>query len=316
MMARTNTNKLINLLSFLALCLIWGSSFLLMKLGMFRSDGSPVLSAYQVAALRMLFGGLALLPFLSQSFHPWPGRASLGYILLCAFLGSFFPAFLFCLAETRVDSALAGMLNAMTPVCTLLVAVFVFRSPVSLHKWLGIFIGLLGCILLFYSKRKEDSTFHYYAGFALLATVCYGFSVNLVRHKLAHVSSLQIATLGLVFIMPLSLTALVVTGFFRLPLHRPPYLGSVAAAATLGLAGTALATVLFYFLVKRAGVIFSSMVTYGIPFVAIAWGWWFEEAIGWQQLLALFVILIGVYGANSDSLKRLAKKIPGVNRPG
>ncbi len=70
------------------------------------------------------------------------------------------------------------------------------------------------------------------------------------------------------------------------------------AAATLGIFGTAIATILFYMLIKRAGVLFSSMVTYGIPFVAIFWGVVAHEDIGWKQIISLLVILTGVYFAN------------------
>jgi drug/metabolite transporter (DMT)-like permease len=301
----------INWAIYLLLCLIWGSSFILMKLGLYGTDGSPVLSAYQVAALRMLSAGIALFPFLLKSLKPWPGRKAFRYIMVSGLLGSFIPAFLFCLAETRVDSALAGMLNAVTPLCTLLVSVLVFNSPVPSGKWVGIILGLAGCVLLFLSKRSESASFHYYAGFALLATICYGFNVNIVKHKLAGISSLQIATLSFVFLMPFSIFILWLTGFFQLPLSQPVYLKSIAASFALGMAGTALATVIFYILVRRAGIIFGSMVTYGIPFVALTWGWIFNEAVGWPQVLALGVILAGVYAANSEMLARLAKKIPG-----
>jgi drug/metabolite transporter (DMT)-like permease len=64
--------------------------------------------------------------------------------------------------------------------------------------------------------------------------------------------------------------------------------------------GTAIATILFYMLIKRAGVLFTSMVTYGIPFVAIGWGFVYNENIGWKQIASLFIILAGVYIANRN----------------
>jgi drug/metabolite transporter (DMT)-like permease len=91
---------------------------------------------------------------------------------------------------------------------------------------------------------------------------------------------------------------LLMTGFFNLPISRPEFLKAAAAASLLGFGGTALASILFYMLVKRAGALFSSMVTYGIPFVAIAWGAWYGEHISLLQLLSLAVILMGVFLAN------------------
>ena len=62
--------------------------------------------------------------------------------------------------------------------------------------------------------------------------------------------------------------------------------------------GTAVASIIFYMLVKRAGAVFASMVTYGIPFVAILWGLIYQEEVGWKQVLCLMIILAGVYVAN------------------
>jgi drug/metabolite transporter (DMT)-like permease len=62
--------------------------------------------------------------------------------------------------------------------------------------------------------------------------------------------------------------------------------------------GTAVASVIFYMLVKRAGAVFASMVTYGIPFIAILWGIVYKEAVGWKQVVCLMIILCGVYVAN------------------
>ena len=69
----------------------------------------------------------------------------------------------------------------------------------------------------------------------------------------------------------------------------------------LGIMGTALASVLFYMLIKRAGIIFSSMVTYAIPVVAVMWGIFYGEVIGWKQVACLIIILSGVYITNRVS---------------
>jgi drug/metabolite transporter (DMT)-like permease len=109
-------DKLINWSIFIVLSVIWGSSFKLMKIGM------EVLSPYDVAALRMISAGLILLPFAYKSLKLIP-RNKLALIIISGLLGSFFPAFLFCIAETRIDSSLAGILNALTPLFTILLGV-------------------------------------------------------------------------------------------------------------------------------------------------------------------------------------------------
>lgn len=71
----------------------------------------------------------------------------------------------------------------------------------------------------------------------------------------------------------------------------------------LGVAGSAIATALFYVLVQRAGGLFASLVTYGIPFVAVAWGVYDHEEITWIQVVGLGIILLGVYLANRPDKK-------------
>jgi drug/metabolite transporter (DMT)-like permease len=94
------------------------------------------------------------------------------------------------------------------------------------------------------------------------------------------------------------LIILIFTGYFSLPLTDSGILYSTGHAALLGIFGTAIASILFYILIKRAGAVFSSMVTYGIPIVANFWGMIYGEVVGWKQFACLLLILAGVYLAN------------------
>ncbi len=97
-----------------------------------------------------------------------------------------------------------------------------------------------------------------------------------------------------IFIIPSALI-LFFTGFFQHSIYQPHYAISIAASVSLGMFGTALASVLYYMLIKRAGGFFASMVTYGIPFVAVGWGLYSGETITWKQVGCLCLILAGVY---------------------
>jgi drug/metabolite transporter (DMT)-like permease len=297
---KTGTNRLKWGL-FISLCLIWGSSFVLMKLGMFAPDGSMLLSAWQVAAIRIFSSGIVLIPFIVRAWKNIP--ADLRFpVLVSGWLGSFIPAIFFCLAETKIDSALAGTLNAVTPLSTLLIGWALFRMPIIPSKLIGIGIGLLGCVMLFLHKSTEGLQQPMYAGLVLLATICYGWNVNMVRNKLSGISALDIATLAFAGLVPFSFALLVFTGFFNLPLHSAPYVKSVMSATLLGVLGTAIASVIFYRLVKIAGAVFASLVTYGIPFVALGWGVLYGEKISLMQLFALGIILAGVYVTGNDKI--------------
>ena len=275
------------------LCLIWGSSFILMK------EGLVTLTAFEVAAIRMLSAGLVSIPFAYRSLREITKKQRL-YSVLTGILGSYLPAIFFCIAQTKIDSALAGMLNALTPLFVLLIGVSFFQLPLVKSKLIGILIGFVGMIVLF---LKQTGSFQLeempYLLIVVVATICYGINVNIANRHLQGVRPLAIASVAFTFLIPLSLILLWTEGFFNYPITDNKVLISIASASFLGITGTALATVLFYMLMKRAGPLFSSMVTYGIPFVAVAWGFFYGEEITFLQILGLFIILTGVYVVNN-----------------
>ncbi len=284
--------KLFNWLLFLLLCFIWGSSFILMK------EGLKQLSAYEVAAIRMLSAGLVLLPFAIRSFRRMQ-KKDLGLLVLTGVLGSFIPAILFCVAETQIDSALAGMLNALTPFFVILIGAVFFQSKVAVQKMIGVLVGFSGMLLLFVSQKSGTGNSNvFFAALIVVATLSYGLNVNMTNRYLKHVGSLDIAAIAFVSLIPASLAVLFYTGFEQHQLSDMGVIKAVSAAAVLGVFGTAIASILFYMLLKRAGTLFSTMVTYGIPFVAMGWGLVAGEAIGLLQVAGLGVILSGVYITN------------------
>ncbi|HNL83088.1 MAG TPA: hypothetical protein PKG56_06820, partial [Chitinophagaceae bacterium] len=100
-----------------------------------------------------------------------------------------------------------------------------------------------------------------------------------------------------------SATVLFFSGYFSLPLLQHTYIISTLSSVVLGILGTSLATILFYVLIKRSGGLFASLVTYGIPFVAIGWGFYNNEFITHVHIIALLVILIGVFIVNKKQPK-------------
>ena len=282
----------LNWFIFILLSVIWGSSFIMMKEGLLH------LTAFQVASLRIVFSGIVLLPFAIKHFKQVP-KNKLGIIFMSGVLGSLLPAYLFCIAEIGIDSALAGTLNSLTPIFVIITGALFFSSKASGNKILGIFIAFTGSVLLLFSKgHMPENQNLLYVCFIVLATIFYGFNVNMVHKYLPDIGSLQIAAVALTLNAIPALFVLILTGYFNLPLTDPGILYSTGHAALLGVFGTAIASVIFYVLIKRAGAVFSSMVTYGIPVIANFWGMIYGEEVGWIQFGCLLLILTGVYLAN------------------
>ncbi len=284
-------DKVINWALFVALCLIWGSSFILMKAGMTR------LTAYQVATVRILSAGIVLIPFAWKGFTSIP-KNKLFIVIVSGLVGSFIPAYLFCIAETKIDSSMAGILNALTPLFTILIGISFFQLTAKPIKILGVLVGFIGLCLLMANTGKVRFENFSYSSLALIATFMYGVNVNLVGRHMQGIASMNIASVAFVFLILPCVGILYATGYFQLPLSATPFLLATAASSLLGIMGTAVASVIFYMLVKRAGALFASMVTYGLPVVAILWGVWSGETITPVQIGCLAVILAGVWLVN------------------
>jgi drug/metabolite transporter (DMT)-like permease len=284
--------KLINWGLFFILSLIWGSSFILMK------EGLKELSAYEVATIRILSAGIILLPFALKGFREIQYK-DMGKVLASGLLGSFFPAILFCVAETQIDSALAGMLNALTPLFVIIIGLVLFQSSVQLKKIVGVVVGFCGMLLLFFSKDSNTTNNNMiFSSLVIAATIFYGINVNVVSKYLKHIGSLNLAAVSFGFLIIPSSILLYFFGFFNHSFSHSSILLSAGASIILGVFGTAIASILFYMLMKRAGALFSSMVTYGIPFVAVFWGLLAGETVSFLQVVGLIVILTGVYITN------------------
>jgi len=283
--------KLINLAIFSTLSIIWGSSFVLMK------EGLTALSAYQVASLRMLFSGLVLLPFAISAFKKIP-KEKMGIVFLAGFIGNFIPAYLFCIAETNIDSSLAGILNSLTPLFTILVGLSFFNTNINKQKMIGVIIGFIGLCLLFAAGKNISFQNLGFASLVLVATFFYGLNVNVVGKYLKNIRAIDIVSVAFAFLIIPSALILYISGYFSMSFDNPHFQQATLASIVLGVIGTSIASILFYMLIKRSTIVFASMVTYGIPVIAVAWGVYFGESISLLQVGSLLIILAGVYIVN------------------
>lgn len=284
----------------LFLAVIWGSSFLLMKRGMVdKVSGEAIFSSTQVAAMRMLFASSVLLPLGIRYFKSFNSFKLILSLAVVAFLGNFLPAFLFTYGQTGISSGYAGMLNSCTPIFTLIVGTILFKQPLVRLQVIGVVIGTIGIVGLVNGVSVVDtsgSVWHVLS--VVLATLFYAISVNTIKYTLIGIKALKITAMAFSLSF---LPALVLFFYFDTPetiASNPHASKALIYIAILALIGTAFSVVIFNILIANSSALFASSVTYFIPIVAVLIGLWDGEVLSLYQVLAMLVILSGVYIAN------------------
>jgi drug/metabolite transporter (DMT)-like permease len=270
------------------LSLIWGSSFILIKRGLVG------LTAIQVGSLRIIFAALFLLivgfsSLKKISLRQWK------FVALTSFFGTFIPAFFFAIAETQIDSSIVAILNSLTPLNTLILGIIFFGVEFKKRQGIGVFIGLIGCLLLILSGASNDAgQNYYYLIFVVAASLCYAVNVNLIKKYLSDLNSLSITTGNFAILLLPALLILGTTDFTQ-KINQEVTQHAVLFVMILGILGTGIANVLFFKLIQMSSPVFATSVTYLIPIVAFFWGLLDNEMLTPIQFFGAFVILIGVY---------------------
>lgn len=272
------------------LAIIWGSSFILMK------EGLKHFSSYQVAAMRISFAGIALLPFVKwRKIVIQPGDFK--YFIISGILGSAIPAFLFTAAQTKISSSLAGAINGLTPLFALIVAVLFVGVKFNKLKVYGVIVGLLGAFFLIIGKEMNFDI--KYTSLAVLASVCYGINVNIIKQKLNNYPPRLVAALPLAIISIIGIGVMLYLGF-NVDLSREQDAKSLGAIILLAVVGTSLSLVMFNRLIQQTNTVFATSVTYLIPIVALFWGFLANEAITSSQMIGLGFILVAIWLIRKD----------------
>jgi len=282
------------------LSVIWGSSFILIKKGL---NG---LNEYQLGALRIVLSSLILFAIGYKSLrkinrHHWK------WIAISGFVSSFFPPFLFAIAQTRIDSGITSILNSIVPLNTIIVGALFFAIGVSKRQVAGVLLGLLGTVLLIaggWWSANGGPRFSLLAdaGYSLLvilATIGYAFNTNIIKKHLNEISALAVTTGSFIFIFIPALVILLYSGFPGQIASDPQMQMASVYVLLLAVFGTAVAKVAYNRLVQISSPVFASSVTYTMPLVAVAWGLIDGEQYGWIQFIAAAIVLAGVYLGNS-----------------
>jgi drug/metabolite transporter (DMT)-like permease len=297
------SKQTISWLLLLLLACIWGSSFILMKKGMFDEDGTMIFSSEQVGSLRMLIAALALLP-ISITKLKTLDRKNIIPLAIVGFCGNFFPAFLFTYAETGISSGLAGMLNSFTPIFTIIIGFLFFKIKLTNKQILGTFIGSIGIVALVLAGKNASLDGDWEHILAIVfATLLYAISLTTIKNKLSNFNSFEITSLAFFIILPFSIIGFFMTDTLHTFQNNPMASQGIFYIIILSIVGTAFAVVLFNRIIAFSSALFASSVTYFIPIVAVFIGFAFGETLTIGQILSMLVVLTGVVIANV-SLKK------------
>ena len=240
------------------------------------------------------FSALAFLPFLIWKFKEVDWKKWLA-LFLVGLTGTALPSFLFPLAQTQISSSIAGMLNSLTPLSTLILGVLIFKAPFAWSKLLGILIGLGGAaILILFGEEVGISGNAWYSLFIILATICYALSANIVGFYLKGMGSLMISAASFVMVGLPAIAYLFSTDFVHVVSTHEFGWQALGYVTLLALASTVLASILFFKLVQDTSPVFSSTVSYIVPIVALIWGVIDGEPFTVFHILGMALILFGV----------------------
>lgn len=286
----------------IALALLWGSSFILIKRGLVGL--SPLqLGSFRVAlcAIVLIIIGFKKIKQIKPSQWKW--------IAISGLIGSLLPTFLFAYAETEIDSAVAAILNSTVPLLALIVGLFFFGTIFIKKQFIGVVVGLVGSIALILAGASLNPDQNYWYGvLPVIASLMYAFNANIIKSYLGGISALGIASGSFVILFFPAMGILVATDFFNEAfLAQEEVQVSLLYVAVLAILGTALAKIIFNRLIQLSDPVFSTSVTYLIPVVALFWGLLDGEEFSLLQLAAGGIILVGVYLSNKK--KRLKKKL-------
>ncbi len=271
------------------LALTWGSSYILIKKGL------VAFSPEQLASLRISISALAFLPFFLTRFNKIHWKRW-GYLIVVGLSGSGIPAFLFAIAQTKLSSSLTGVLSSLTPLFTLAIGVLAFGVSFVSSKAIGVLLGLAGAIsLIFFGDEGGISESIGCGILVILACACYALSSNTVKTYLQDMSAITISSVSFTIIGFPAVIYLFFTDFVEVLSYKEHAWASLGYVTILSIAGTVIASILFYRLVQMTDAVFASTVSYLIPIIALLWGIVDGELITIYHLLGMGLILFGVY---------------------
>ncbi len=273
----------------IVIALTWGSSFILIKKSLLA------FTPFQIGAFRVAISGV-ILAYIGIPALLKMDRQTFGWVALTGFFGNFLPMFLFPIAQTRVSSSLAGILDSLVPVFVLVCGFLFFGIKSKGLQVLGAILGFVGAaMLMHFSEAKSEESNLLYASLVVLATACYAIAALIIKERLFHVCSMDLSGGVFAIWMFPSFLILIFSGFFTDIEITPQVWESLGYLSILTVMGTAIAIMLYYKLIQNTTPVFASTVTYLLPLIAVIWGLLDGESFSIWYVIGGLLILWGIY---------------------
>jgi len=278
-----------SLLQILLLSAVWGVSFLMIRIA------GTVFPPLWVALMRCGLGALLLWTVLGLGGHTLPPRRFFPWLLTVALLNNAVPFTLFAWGERSVPSNIAAVINATTPIWTLLLSMAIHRTRVALLTIAGVLLGFSGVLMVVVAQPSDpaavDRPGAALRGTVVIAIAAFGYAVATVaaKAKLQGLDPIGLATSQLtiagVLLLPFALA-----GTHPSALRLAP----VGAIAILGFAGSGFAYLVYYRVLAHVSATHVAAVSYLLPLWGLFWGWFAHEAIGPLTWLGVAVTIAGL----------------------
>lgn len=276
------------LFAYIVLGITWGLSFLFIK------QGLEFLTPLGVAFGRCSLGAITLILIAKSNKVQLPTDLKIwGHLLVVAMLLNVVPGILFALAETKVTSILAGIINAVTPLMTVLAILLIGRDEKPKRSQiLGLIIGFAGVATVMGIWRGFGDNPILYVLMLLVAVTCYGFSFPYSRRFVLpyKLEPIQLATVQLICAATVLLPGFLINGISKHNYRAIPLISMLA----LGIFGSGLAYIWNFQIIRDAGSAIASSVTYVTPLVAVIAGIIFlGESLTWNEPVGALIVLFG-----------------------
>jgi drug/metabolite transporter (DMT)-like permease len=289
------SNSSLAMILLLVLSIIWGSAYWFIK------HALKVFDPFELGMLRMTMAALALLPLALKDLRKLK-REDLPFLFLVGLFGNFLPAVLFPLAQQKISSAEAGVLNSLSPLFIILVSFLVYKKRYPWVNVAGVLVGMIGAVILIVGGADGNLDFNGKAGYALfvvMATICYAISANVAKHHFVSYPPARLTSFAICFFgIPSVLYVLLGTDIPADVTLKPDGWKALGIVALLGSVMSGVAVIMFYKMLQVSSLVYASMVTFTAPIVVALLAVIDHETIGLAHIIGMAVILAGVFLVN------------------